>query len=409
MDPIYAISPEGYLEFSPALFQQCMREYLGDAGLVVHAADFLGEVGVTATTRMKYSGKNDKLLGLFHYRVTYASAGPKRTVEMLVKSKTHYKELVERLGQVLINSGIQVPDVAGLLAQTELHNTHMKEINVFRMQRSNPAFTRVLPVVYGTYVDDAKQVFLVLEEFLAGAYVMKDYTRLDEWSYDWIRRMVLDFCGMHAAYYGKYDALVGEGWLGKTMDAGVMQHLAPLWRAYDEKMRYFVGRLFDQAYLDQHVRWIDTIPEWWGHIDQLKKTLIFNDAQIRNLAVRDPQTNPHLVLFDWECTSIQLPQRDLIEFIAYALSDRISDVEIDALLEAARAELERLSGQAIDRREWLEGFRLSLWDLHVNRMACQLTLHITLNRPDIERVFRASMRILARIEQGLGTARSASA
>jgi hypothetical protein len=409
VDSIYAVSPEGYLEFSAALFQQCMREYLADEALTVHAADFLGEVGVTATTRMKYAGKNDKLLGLFHYRVTYTSGGQKRAVEMLVKSKTHYRELVERLAGVLVNSGVQVPDVAGLLAQTELHNTHMKEITVFRMQRSNLAFTRVLPRVYGTYVDDARQVYLVLEEFLAGAYVMKDYTRLDEWSYEWIRRMAFDFCGMHAAFYGKYDAPVAEGWLGKTMDAGVMQQLAPLWQAYADKMRYFVGKLFDQSYLDMHRRWIDTIPEWWGRIDRLKKTLIFNDAQIRNLAVRDPQTDPHLVLFDWECTSIQLPQRDLVEFIAYAVSDRVSDAEIDALFEATRTELERLSGQAIDRRDWLEGFRLSVFDLHVNRMACQLTLHITLNRPDIERVFRASMRILARIEQALGIAQSVTA
>jgi hypothetical protein len=409
VDTIYAVSPEGYIEFSPALFQQCMREYLGDPELAVQAADFLGEVGVTATTRMKYSGEHDKLLGLFHYRVAYHSRAQRRSVEMLVKSKTHYRELVERLGQVLINSGIQLPDVAGLLAQTELHNTHMKEINVFRMQRSDPAFARVLPAVYGTYVDDAKQQYLVLEEFLAGAYVMKDYTSLAEWNAPWIRRMVLDFCGMHAAFYGNYDALVAEGWLGKTMDAGIMQHLAPLWRAYAAKMRYFVGKLFDQAYLDTHFRWIDTIPEWWGRIDGMKKTLIFNDAQIRNLAVRDPQTDPHLVLFDWECTSIQLPQRDLIELLSYAISDRVSDAGIDALLEAARAELERLSKQTIDRREWLEGFRYSVWDLHVNRMACQLTLHITLNRPDIERVFRASMRILARVEQALGVARSASA
>jgi hypothetical protein len=31
-------------------------------------------------------------------------------------------------------------------------------------------------------------------------------------------------------------------------------------------------------------------------------------------------------------------------------------------------------------------------------MACQLVLHIKLNRPDIERVFHASMRILRAVE-----------
>ena len=408
MESIYTVK-DGYLEFSPALFEHCMREYLEDPGLEVRAAGYLGEVGVTATTRMKYSGEQDALRGLFHYRIAYRSQGQARTVELLVKSKTHYRELVARLAGVLVKSGIQLPDVAGLLAQTELCNTHMKEINVFRLQRSNPAFTRVLPVVYGTYVDDAREQYLVLGEFLSGAYVMKDYTDLAGWDEPRIRRMVHDFCGMHAAFYGDYEALVAQGWLGKTMDAGVMQKLTPLWRAYAEKLRYFVGRLFDQAYLDRHLGWIDAIPEWWGRIDRMKKTLIFNDAQIRNLAVRDPGGDPRLVLFDWECASIQLPQRDLVEFLSYAVSAQISDAQIDALIESARLELAERSHQKIDARAWLEGFRDSVYDLHVNRMACQLTLHITLNRPDIERVFRASLRILERLEQALGGSRAASA
>jgi hypothetical protein len=36
----------------------------------------------------------------------------------------------------------------------------------------------------------------------------------------------------------------------------------------------------------------------------------------------------------------------------------------------------------------------------------QLALHITLDRPDIERVFRASMRILGCIERRLGSGES---
>ena len=114
--------------------------------------------------------------------------------------------------------------------------------------------------------------------------------------------------------------------------------------------------------------------------------------------MREPATRPRLVLFDWECTSIQLPQRDLVEFLSYAISDRISDAEIIGLLDAGRTELARRSKTEIDRRAWLEGCRLSIQDLHVNRMACQLVLHITLNRPDIERVFLASMRILHLLE-----------
>jgi hypothetical protein len=396
---IYYLSPEGYLEFSPAFFQGCMREYLDDPGLIVRSAEYLGEVGVTATTRMKYSGDKDKLIGLFHYAVTYESGHRRKRIELLVKSKTHYLELCERLGGVLLKSGIQIENIAQRLAETELYNTHMKEIEVFRMQKSDPAFRKILPVVYGTYVNDASRQYMVLEEFLAGAYVMKDYTDISYWTADVIRKSLRDMVEMHAAYYSRPQRLRGLKWLGPEMNAARMQNLAPLWHAYAEKMRYFVGGLFDQQYLDTHLRWIDTIPEWWGKIDGLKKTLVFNDAQIRNLAVRDPKTAPQLVLFDWECTSVQLPQRDLVELLSYCLSDRISDAEIVAILDSAREHLEARSKQQISRQEWRDGCVWSIRDFHVNRMACQLTLHVTLNRPDIERVFRASMRILNVLEQ----------
>jgi hypothetical protein len=405
VDSIYQLSKEGFLEFRPAFFQGCMREYLEDPALTVQAAEFLSEVGVTATTRMKYTEQQrDKLLGLFHYRITYTVREKTRIIELLVKAKTHYLELCRRLGEVLVRSGIEVPDCAALLAKTELFNTHMKEIQVFRMQKNVPAFTDVLPAVYGTYVHDASGQYMVLEEFLADAYVMKDYTDISFWTKERITKAVEDFSAMHAAHLATYDALVAQGWLGKTMDAGVMQELAPLWRAYAEKLRYFVGRLFDQQYLDRHARWIETIPEWWGRIDQLPKTLIFNDAQIRNLAVRTPETDPRLVLYDWECASIQLPQRDLVEFLSYAISEGVSDDEVLGFLDAARRKLAGDSGKAIGQEEWLEGCRLSILDFHVNRMACQLTLHVTLNRPDIERVFRASLRILGCVERKLAGA-----
>ena len=189
----------------------------------------------------------------------------------------------------------------------------------------------------------------MLEEFLTDAYVMQDYRDISFWTRDRIDALRARLLGDPFRVLRHYDALVGEGWLGTTLDAATMPALTPLWSAYAEKLRHFVGGLFDAAYLDVHRRWIGTLPDWWGRIDALPKTLIYNDAQIRNLAVREPGNAPRLVLFDWECTSIQLPQRDLVEFLSYAISDRISDAEI---IGAARcgAHRARAAQRTADRR-----------------------------------------------------------
>lgn len=391
---IYQADKEGYLEFKPEFFQQCMSEFLDDPQLQVVATKYLSEVGTTATTRMKYSGIKDKLLGLFHYEITYTSHGKTKTIEILVKSKTHYRILVQRLADVLIKSGIHLDNVADWLAQTELYNTHMKEIHIYELSKVNPKIKKILPGVYGVYIDDVNENYIVLEQFLENAYIIKDYTDIAFWNKDQIAVAVNNFVELHSAYFGNYDSLVAQGWLGKVMNVAIMEKLKPLWLAYAENLRSNVGGLFSKEEYQDYLKWIDTIPDWWSKIDKIPKTLIYDDAQIRNLAVRNPDTNPQLCLYDWEVTMIQLPQRDLIEFLSYVISDRISDDEIKYFIEQSRIDLEKFSQKKIDRRQWIEGFLYSNYDFHVNRMACQLVLHKTLTRPDIERVYRASMRIL---------------
>lgn len=402
-DSIYEIDQEGFLEFKPTFFQNCMAEFLDEPTLRVLAVKFLGQVGVTATTRMKYTGEQDKLLGLFHYEITYESQHKKQSVEILVKSKTHYCELIHRLANVLVQSGIQLNNLSDLLAQTGLFNAHKKEINVYKLTKTQPQIKKILPKVYGVYVNDEKGQYIVLEKFLQNSYLIQDYTDIAFWNKEMIDAAVKNFIEMHSAFYDNYQSILTAGWLGDIFNAQRMTDLKPLWLAYAEKLKeYYLGNLFSPKEIDEHFRWIETIPTWWGKIDQMKKTLIYNDAQIRNLAVRNPNTKPQLCLFDWEVPIIQLPQRDLIEFLSYVISDRITDKDIIEIVDASGQHLEKISNIQIDPTEWRRGFLYANYDYHINRMACQLVLHKTLNRPDIERVFRASMRLLTILHKNNG-------
>ena len=52
------------------------------------------------------------------------------------------------------------------------------------------------------------------------------------------------------------------------------------------------------------------------------------------------------------------------------------------------------SSKKIDKKEWLEGNLLALYDFRVDRLACQLVLSKVLFRVDIARVFNASKRLM---------------
>ena len=64
-----------------------------------------------------------------------------------------------------------------------------------------------------------------------------------------------------------------------------------------------------------------------------------------------------------------LPQRDLVECLAFMLPERASREEIAQRLEEHRSALQRESGVEIARDEWEQGFRAALCDFLVDRLA----------------------------------------
>lgn len=388
---------DGYLRYSPYFFQHCLSEALHDPALKILSAEFVSKVGVTKTTEMKYSGETKQIIGIDRYNLRFTSKGIEQTISVLVNSKTHYKVLVERLAEVIIKGGFTLSKsiLCSYLEKTALYNTNMKDIDIFRIALKNPTFAKFLPKVYGTYVNDAKQEYMVIEEYLENDYVIRDYTDISFWDKHNIESAVSNLADFHAIWYDRYDQLVKEGWLGTVMTSLQMVALKPLWQAYAKELKTFVGSIFTQAQYDAHCQLVETVGDWWKHLDGMKKTLIYDDIQIRNLAMRSDKYKFRLELFDWEVPEIHVPQRDLIELLSYILDpNNVTDEEIANYIELNRRELEKISRISIDRTTWLAGCLYAMYDYYIDRLACQLMLHRVLVRPDITRVFHTSQRIL---------------
>jgi hydroxymethylglutaryl-CoA reductase (NADPH) len=60
----------------------------------------------------------------------------------------------------------------------------------------------------------------------------------------------------------------------------------------------------------------------------MPKTLIYNDVQIRNLAMRQLGQKWKLCLFDWEVATTHIPQRDLVEFLSYVISKNVTNSDM---------------------------------------------------------------------------------
>ena len=276
---IYTVNSAGQLCYSTAFFEFCMQKALHDPSLRVLSAEYQFIVGATATTRMKYSGEAKKILGLDEYVLQYTSKAQPFTVRVLVKSKTHYKELVRRLGEVMIQSAMQMKDgqLLPLLEKTSLYDAHLKEVMAYQLASEDKSFGAFFPPVYGTYVDDSNQVYVVIEGYLEDAYLIKDYRDIAYWVRGNIEDAVTDLAKYHCLRFGRYDDLVKQGWLGKVMTCETMLSMMPLWRGLADSLKDLVGSIFTQADYTAYLRLLDTLSQWWGRLDGMKKTRIYND------------------------------------------------------------------------------------------------------------------------------------
>lgn len=74
-------------------------------------------------------------------------------------------------------------------------------------------------------------------------------------------------------------------------------------------------------------------------------TLIHNDCNPRNMCLRKSmQQTPRICLYDWELAMIDVPQRDLAEFLAFTLEPSSPMATRVELINFYRSCLERFSG-----------------------------------------------------------------
>jgi aminoglycoside phosphotransferase (APT) family kinase protein len=120
----------------------------------------------------------------------------------------------------------------------------------------------------------------------------------------------------------------------------------------------------------------------------MARTLIHNDFNPRNLALRRTAAGPRLCAYDWELATLGLPQYDLAELLCFVLPLEHRLEEANHYLESHRQALAQATGRSIECEPWRRGFVLSLEELILNRLPMYAMIHGFRQQPFLERVLR---------------------
>lgn len=363
------------LQLGPELFTRLLRQWTGDPALRVMAATPLAAASGQSIVTELTAWRDGDAAGLFPFRLAVdSSALPTGSIEVMVKVKAEDETVLE-IGCTLAR--LTDPALGRLYArfQDRLGITGRLPREVAVYGQHDPRVRRHVPALYGAAEDTAGRARLLLLERLCDVVLMDSANDPLGWPREAIDAALRGLGNLHAVWYGRVPMLCQQPWLGPVLRARDMVDLLPLWERLASHaapaFREWAGPEVPQ--LQQEL--IGEIDRWWPEVERLPATLIHNDFNPRNVALRSDPEGLRLCAYDWELATLGPPQRDLAEFLCFVLPPDIPRYAVAHHVEVHRRALEAAANCSIPAGPWNVGVRLALRDLLVNRFAFYALIH----------------------------------
>lgn len=396
--PVKWFKPE---DLTPAFFQDGLRRVLGDGQIEVKDVSPLKDapLGTSIITDMS-NRKVKKLLGLFPLTLRYrTSSGEEGALDVLTKVKPVDEEVI-LMGTRM--AGMCNAMLAQAYNRFKRHlgavGCHVKEHGIY--EQDDPRFAGHVPTIYGTYANPEREAYVVVMELLRSRDRGGDVILLDSendpsgWGRTEVEAALRGAAEFHSVWYGREEELVRQPWLGPVMTASQMAEMIPLWEALGVHAHEEFPEWLSRENLALHRELVNTVPRWWQDVERMPRTLIHNDFNLRNICLRQREGELRLCAFDWELATMHVPQHDLAELLCWVLSPGVEMEEVEHYIEAHRRALEQAAQTEIDRAQWRRGYRVSLYDLTINRMALYVLAHTFRHYPFMERVVDTLRRLI---------------
>jgi NADP-dependent 3-hydroxy-3-methylglutaryl-CoA reductase len=352
-------------DLNAALLQPLLAGALDDPALHVTGVTLAPAlIGDGVSSELGALGERRKLTGLHPVTVDWTSggAGP-ATLDLVAKVKPRGEEIVAGIAMVASLCG---PEVARAWSRwgtgTEFAASHRREPAVYR--RTEPALRDLLPRCYGVVENDAREAYVILMERITADPGPWTTARID--------RVLRAIARVHGHWLG-HD-FVADGWLHR---AGGPEHLVKARELWEALARYSAGELpdlLDASRLAVILDLADTAGLWSQELAALPQTLVHNDFNPRNVAV----AGERVTAYDWELATVDVPQRDVAEFLAFTLGPAATAADVAHHLTVHAEAVAATSPRAaalVAAHDWRRGYRLALGEFLLSRLMLYATAH----------------------------------
>ncbi|MBF0452401.1 MAG: phosphotransferase [Candidatus Magnetomorum sp.] len=389
-----------HADFTPEFICQLMRQTFDDTSIHVQTFEAIKDSNSeNSIITQQTSGKINKLLGLFPCQLEYSTKEETICTEVMLKIKPKDTEIIHTVNAIgslceerLAN---ELKKANGRMGFTSCHT---RELEIYRQK--DPRFIKYIPKIYGIYENEDREAYVVLMERLKNLVLMDSANDISGWTPEHIHTAIDGISDIHSIWYGKEDELKEKSWMGYYPTTERMMKFSRLWELLGVHMQTEFPEWISDVDLNRYRERVKKIPEWWGVIDSMPKTLIHNDFNPRNIAFRNTDSGLCLCAYDWELATIHLPQHDVCELLAFVLNQNVTREDLIHYAEYQRKALERACGIQLNKNDWWEGFRSCIWDLMVNRFVMYILAHTVKDYPFMFRAMNTLRQMIEIIVKG---------
>ena len=377
-------------DLTAEFFTELLREQTGDTKVEVTAATRTGSAVRGTLSAVVQAANPGRFIGVAPLRLKFAD---RPAVDVMVKSKPLDTEITTTLAAVMSMAGGDITDAwQSCTDASHFIDLNRREIGLYR--DAPDAVKAITPRCFGTYENAEQGVFVVVLERLDDNVEFLDAADTPEvWTTERLETAITGITGVHAHWLGREAELLGaDSWVGRDDETPGM---LPLWRAMYDQYRIDFPQWVDDATYNRATAVIDATPKWWAELVAMPRTLVHNDFNTRNIALRK---GGGLVAYDWELATVQVPQRDLADLLAHVLGPDARTESVDHFLEFHRRALESATGATFDAEVWRRGYQLCLAEFSINRLPVIALSQRWLPLPWFDRLVRTTKR-LADIER----------
>ncbi len=382
-------------DFNTAFFNKVIQSHTKNPSAHVSSIEQIQDVELGSSIITELTAhKINKLVGHFPFKLKMS--GQQDPLKVMVKVKPLDDEVI------LVSNGMASLCDARLAQsynqfkeELEFKHCDIRELEV--MGQEDPRFKKYAPTVYYTWADPGREAFVIVEEFLEGMEMMDSADDTSSWTDEHLSAAIDGIAEVHSIWYGKEDELRTKPWLANAPTQENMMRRLRLWEMLGVHASEEFPEWFPEETMEYFRKAVYMLPEWYGKLDSMPKTLIHNDFNPRNVCFRRVNGELQLCVYDWELATIQVPQHDLAELMVMTLQPDVDANKVHTLVEQHRLALEKYTGQKIDPVIWRDGYKYSLWDLGVNRIPMYMMGHTFRHYEFMERV-QATLQTLLRIE-----------